>query len=68
MRMREYKLAKKLFFIFSAKMYFAVYQFYIKFNRKQRFEKRFKMFLKLNCLLSVNVEFEINWYQILAWK
>jgi hypothetical protein len=27
MRMREYKLAKKLFFIFSAKMYFAVLQY-----------------------------------------
>ena len=32
-------------------------QFNVKFNNK-RFAKRFKMFLKLNCLLSVNIEFE----------
>jgi hypothetical protein len=30
--------------------------------------KRFKMFLELNYLLSVNIELEINWFQILAWK
>ena len=32
---------------------------YVKFNHK-RFAKRFKLFLKLNRPLSVNVEFEIN--------
>ena len=34
-------------------------QFSVKVNHK-RFAKRFKMFLKLNCLLSINFEFEIK--------
>jgi hypothetical protein len=32
------------------------------------FEKRIKMFLKLNYLLSIHFEFEIKLFQILAWK
>ena len=36
----------------------------VKINHK-RFAKRFKMFLKLNCLLSVNIEFQ-NWNKLIS--
>jgi hypothetical protein len=53
------RLASKTIMFSEHEGFKVVVKFNVKFNHK-RFAKRFKMFLKLNYLLSINFEFEIK--------